>query len=441
MEEYSTVGTFMIQGKKNFLPPSQLILGYGILWTIDEVSKARRLENKLSKNNENELSVHTISNEAASITEEIADFSLNDKEQKMNTNNLKIEDNFNNFEETNNQENLPIDLKDILVKTTQEIKSEDKYGVEEYVEPLISNNQIISDICASYQKIEKKRISIKERRDMKNMRTKKNQELNENTEKIKQKKIESDDIDLNQNNSNLNSEQIDTSKPKEKNTSLLSTNVRGKKGKLKKIMLKYADQDEDDRALRMELLGSNKVSKKKENLKDNKNKKKVVANKEVKELSQKGNCNIEQMVPQNNPKKKNILLQKKDNSKTSEDKKDYEINLDALVSFPLPDDILIDAIPICAPYSSMAKYKYKIKLQPGSTKKGKAVRSILAYWDSLPVDPHLNDKEKVFPREKELIHSLRDSDLLSPLCVPSVKIMMGKNDINTRAKTKAHKHI
>ncbi|KAG5518259.1 hypothetical protein PMAC_003055 [Pneumocystis sp. 'macacae'] len=413
-DECSTTGTFTIQGKKNFLPPSQLILGYGILWTIDEVSKTRRFENKLSRNNENDLLVHMISNEEViSVAEEIADFSFNDKEQKISINNLKI--NGDNFDKSNNCENLSINLKDTLTETIQKVKNEDKYDIEEYVEPLVSNNQIISDICASYEKIRKKRISIKERRDMKNMRIKKTQ-LSEHNEKTNQD-FKEYDIDCNQNN--LNSEQIYPSKLNERNTSLLSTSVRGKKGKLKKIMLKYADQDEDDRALRMELLGSNKPSKKKEKLED-KNKKKVVIDKNVKKLSQKSNCNNKQTILQNDFEKKNIFLQKKENFHIFNNKKDYEINLDSFISFPLPDDILIEAIPVCAPYSSMAKYKYKIKLQPGSTKKGKAIRSILAYWDSLPVDPYLSDKEKAFPKEKELIHSLRDSELLSPLCVSSL---------------------
>merc|ERR1712061_339531 len=36
--EYLTVGSFMIRGKKNFLPPSDLIMGFGFLFKLEESS-------------------------------------------------------------------------------------------------------------------------------------------------------------------------------------------------------------------------------------------------------------------------------------------------------------------------------------------------------------------------------------------------------------------
>jgi hypothetical protein len=45
--------------------------------------------------------------------------------------------------------------------------------------------------------------------------------------------------------------------------------------------------------------------------------------------------------------------------------------LDTLTGSPLPEDNLLFAVPVCAPYISLQKYKYKVKLTPGSTKKGK----------------------------------------------------------------------
>ena len=38
---------------------------------------------------------------------------------------------------------------------------------------------------------------------------------------------------------------------------------------------------------------------------------------------------------------------------------------------PHADDILLFAIPVCAPYTVLGSYKYKVKFTPGSTKKGK----------------------------------------------------------------------
>jgi hypothetical protein len=34
--EYLTTGAFMVRGKKNFLPPTQLVVGFGFLFRIDD---------------------------------------------------------------------------------------------------------------------------------------------------------------------------------------------------------------------------------------------------------------------------------------------------------------------------------------------------------------------------------------------------------------------
>jgi hypothetical protein len=44
---------------------------------------------------------------------------------------------------------------------------------------------------------------------------------------------------------------------------------------------------------------------------------------------------------------------------------------------PNDDDILMFAIPICAPYAVMHDYKYKVKLTPGTGKRGKATKTAL----------------------------------------------------------------
>lgn len=48
--------------------------------------------------------------------------------------------------------------------------------------------------------------------------------------------------------------------------------------------------------------------------------------------------------------------------------------LDELTGIPRPEDVLLHAIPVCAPYRVVAGYKYKVKLVPGTLKKGKAFR-------------------------------------------------------------------
>ena len=51
--------------------------------------------------------------------------------------------------------------------------------------------------------------------------------------------------------------------------------------------------------------------------------------------------------------------------------------VDKLTGCPVEDDNLLFAIPVCAPYTSMQTFKYKIKLLPGQGKKGKVTRQAL----------------------------------------------------------------
>ena len=47
--EYLTTGSFMIRGKKNFLPPSYLILGFGFLFRLDESCVGKHLNERKPK--------------------------------------------------------------------------------------------------------------------------------------------------------------------------------------------------------------------------------------------------------------------------------------------------------------------------------------------------------------------------------------------------------
>ena len=48
--------------------------------------------------------------------------------------------------------------------------------------------------------------------------------------------------------------------------------------------------------------------------------------------------------------------------------------LDELTGCPKPGDVLLAAVPVCAPYSVLTGYTYRVKLVPGTLKKGKAYK-------------------------------------------------------------------
>lgn len=76
--------------------------------------------------------------------------------------------------------------------------------------------------------------------------------------------------------------------------------------------------------------------------------------------------------------------------------------ISSLVSNPMTDDNLLYALPVCGPYTSMQSYKYKVKIIPGSTKRGKASKNALMLFlkEKLATD-----------REKDLLKALKDQEI------------------------------
>lgn len=81
---------------------------------------------------------------------------------------------------------------------------------------------------------------------------------------------------------------------------------------------------------------------------------------------------------------------------------DSEALLGSLTGQPHPEDILLFAVPICAPYTAMTNYKYKVKLTPGTQKKGKAAKIALH---------NFMQSREASAREKDLFRSVKDTDL------------------------------
>jgi len=53
---------------------------------------------------------------------------------------------------------------------------------------------------------------------------------------------------------------------------------------------------------------------------------------------------------------------------------DDTAELGKLTGKPVSQDVILHAIPVCAPYSVLSQYKYRVKLTPGSVKRGKACK-------------------------------------------------------------------
>ncbi|EPZ35291.1 Protein of unknown function DUF3441 domain-containing protein [Rozella allomycis CSF55] len=361
--EYLGTGSFMIRGKKNYLSPTQLVYGFGFLFKVDESCISRHLherrkpENIDFENFQNELSNTFSKIELAEDQDEVEENKIEDLEievdqpENMGSSDLNIkdvEDDANINAENDNQESEDINV---------ESEDLDAAGDENSKEDVENFEEMRSG--------SKKRISAKERKMMKKGKTGSGS-INEVPipEKKKEKQTQS--------------QQQQQKVP------------RGKSGKKKKMLKKYSNQDEEERELRMSLLQS--AGKKKEEKKP-----------EKKEIKQK--------LPKEKKKESNIQevtqIMTEENIETVEDINEETLTfIDSLTGCPQADDIILFAIPVCAPYSCLSNYKFKVKLTPGSLKKGKASKMALNLF--------LQIKE-LSQREKEVIKAVPENELINQM--------------------------
>lgn len=70
--KYLTTGSFMIRGKKNFLPPCQLIMGFGVLFKLDNNCIMKHIEARCTAQMNREYLNVTIENKEVSFVPDVA---------------------------------------------------------------------------------------------------------------------------------------------------------------------------------------------------------------------------------------------------------------------------------------------------------------------------------------------------------------------------------
>ncbi|XP_073950128.1 ribosome quality control complex subunit NEMF homolog [Choristoneura fumiferana] len=174
---------------------------------------------------------------------------------------------------------------------------------------------------------------------------------------------------------------------------------RGQRSKLKKIKEKYKDQDEEDRALMMDLLQS-------ANTKDTKKSQKKALAK-----AKPGKAARGPKIPMPAPQ----ILEAEDDDAEPEPDAEPEAEQQAgagagadaealaqLTGCPFAEDELLFAVPVVAPYSALHNYKYKVKLTPGNSKRGKAAKTAVQVF--------IRDKT-CSPREKDLLKAVKEENV------------------------------
>ncbi|OBA17006.1 hypothetical protein METBIDRAFT_61911 [Metschnikowia bicuspidata var. bicuspidata NRRL YB-4993] len=208
--------------------------------------------------------------------------------------------------------------------------------------------------------------------------------------------------------------------------------VRGKKGKMKKINEKYAHQDEEERKLRMEALGTLKQVQDLE-------KQKLEEAKHQAELERKKYAAAKKGA-QREQRAEERELQKYLQGDDEDDSVSYLELLDSLIAKPGKMDTIATAVPVFAPWSALSKFKYKTKIQPGMAKKGKSVTESLNYFTGRKTDALKEDPDIDWPEEHEIIKSLKSNDLIGVVSVNKLKLVLpGGNASDNKSKKGAKK--
>ncbi|KAJ0009154.1 hypothetical protein NQD34_016569 [Periophthalmus magnuspinnatus] len=392
---------YMFLGKKNFLPPSYLIMGFAFLFKVDDEDIVRHRGERKVKTLEEDLQ------EVSSRTEEL----LEEQEEELDVSQRDREEVGEHASEEGEEETSTKD-------TEEETRTEEAEEAEEAEEKTRGEEEEISfpdtTISLSHLQLNKNvpNPSFKaeavskvetDSQGRKHMTAKQRRE-----EKKKKQKQDWEDVEVKERSEGSTGERSEERKERGGGGGGPSQQPlkRGQKNKLKKIKEKYKDQDEEDRELRMQLLGS--AGSKEDKDKGKKGKKKD-------EPVKKGPPRPPQKQPpkarggdskvKTEPGEEEGTGERQDKQEEQDDKvslQEAESLLTSLTGQPHSEDVLLFAVPVCAPYTALTNYKYKVKLTPGTQKKGKAARTAVLNF--------MKSKE-ASPREKDLFRSVKDADL------------------------------
>ncbi|XP_068333314.1 uncharacterized protein [Pyrus communis] len=488
--EYLTVGSFMIRGKKNFLPPHPLIMGFGLLFRLDESSLGSHLNERRVRGEEegtNDVDengpleeVSDSESENETIEEKLAEEPKPAPDSSIHIDKPDLKDPSGNGLLTSNAEakdSAEIPMKEKKTFSDADISVNGVSSVTPELEDLIDRALGLGSTAMSAKKYqidtspvdlvaepnveenkatgrEKPHISKAERRKLKKGQT---GSAHEEQADLQNEKLKQHEISVSQPEKEVHEKKPSggkTSRSKQHNISARQTKnevhdkkpssgkaSRGQKGKLKKMKEKYADQDEEERRIRMALLASaGRVQKSGESQNENsalaedkklspvdapkicyKCKKVGHLSRDCPEhqdgtLHSHANGGVEDDPPVGLDKSTSevdkVTMEEDDIHEIGEEEKEKLNDVDYLTGNPLPSDILLYAVPVCGPYSSVQSYKYHVKIVPGSVKRGKAAKTAMNLFSHRP---------EATVREKELMKACTDPELVAAI-IGNVKI-------------------
>ncbi|KPP62207.1 hypothetical protein Z043_119619 [Scleropages formosus] len=386
--EYLTTGSFMIRGKKNFLPPSYLMMGFGFLFKVDEQCVWRH---------RGERKVKTLDEDMESVTSSTATLLIEGEELvgDNSSNEGECEEEGGEDEKEEADRDAVKGGVDVEEQESEEMSLKERENVQEEPEEAEQEEEEEEEVEEQQEGSEREGGSSEP--------CVKAEELPE------EMSFPDTTIPLSHLHSNryIYAEEWGLAVLLHSERSLSLRDMKKKKQK------QDAAEDQED-AEEEPIPGDASSSKEDKGKKGKKGKGKE-------DLARKGPQKpVQKVRPEGVPVKKpepqdgeeegrageeGQELDEKDADDVDQENpaaEDGETLLASLTGQPHPEDVLLFAVPVCAPYTALTSYKYKVKLTPGTQKKGKAARTAVLSF--------MRAKEST-AREKDLLRSVKDTDL------------------------------
>ncbi|KAI0602642.1 fibronectin-binding protein A N-terminus-domain-containing protein [Biscogniauxia sp. FL1348] len=394
--EFLPTGSFMIRDKKNFLPASQLILGFALMFKVSEESKAKHVKHRLYDG-----AVRTGPVSGTTTATEHENAPTRDKEGGEEDDESDSDDSAIDVNEETEARANPLQTND-----NADDEQEPAKAGESAPEEAVSKLQISEDTVTVGESAPKQESQLGD-------------EANDENEEDAATEAESVPATTSSTQPSTSRAQAPLPQKKGKQAK------RGQHGKAKKIAAKYKDQDEEDRAAIEALIGATAGKKKAEA--EAKAKAEREAQLEAARERRRAQHQRQQRETAEHEEVRKMMLD--EGIETLDPNEMANLTpLDSLVAHPLPGDEILEAIAVCAPYAALGRCKYKVKLQPGTLKKGKAIKEILDVWKNVStkkgvVDEKGLDKEKMWPREVELIKALKPEEIVNTIPVSKLRVV------------------
>ncbi|KAI8051426.1 fibronectin-binding protein A N-terminus-domain-containing protein [Syncephalis plumigaleata] len=407
--EYLTTGSFMIRGKRNFLPPVNLVYGFGYLFKIDESCVAAHV---LQRRDDHK----TMPDGTAASASNAA----MDEEQRWR-------ERHSHYEYSDEAQNGDKTKEESKTNESDTSKS-DKYALADFGQVTLKDTSDSSK-SLSTSTPGRKHLSAKERRDLKKGKLPAtSQEMDSTSNTMTDNKSASK-----QSQATSSRKGSTTSVSTNKSSSAKKPRGKGRKGNKKdhwsdsdtegqsKIAGRRGRTDDQLGELVHHLASLNKAE-----VKDEKEKTEAEAEaapvenqdestpKESESDKSEEVENMEQDEEQDMREIRRLMAEENIAVLNDEDVENLSF-MDALVGTPLPDDIIHFALPICAPYAALQRCKYRVKLQPGTLKKGKACKIAL---------DHFLRHSDITPREREVLKSVPETEQIATI-LAKVRVVTG----------------